>query len=259
MELPVAIIILLVTLVILALAIYLIATINELRAINNGLADVIDGVTEIVTKTAPVNGVLDAINGTLVAGRNLLEGLALKKTGADAAGLVESCFPGEGAKFQARVGVAVRSCRSARSIHAAQRRSTPCSGPPRRRQRRPSRSAACLQWARAPGSRARERCSGRNSSASPGVTVCGPQPACEAVSGRVLRALGHPCSVERARNGARARPPRARASQLPIVRSSSRTERCPGRVHRALGHPCSVERAIPDGIMRGATSESWIG
>ena len=105
MELPVAIIILLVTLVILTLALYLIATINELRQINNGLADVIDGVTEIVTKTAPVNGVLDAINGTLVAGRNLLEGLALKKTGADAAGLVESCFPGEGAKFQARVGV----------------------------------------------------------------------------------------------------------------------------------------------------------
>ena len=58
-----------------------------------------------MTKTAPVNGVLDAINTTLVAGRDLLEGLALKKTGSDAAGLVESCFPGEGQRFQQRVGV----------------------------------------------------------------------------------------------------------------------------------------------------------
>ena len=105
MELPVAIIILLIALVILALALYLIATILELTKINNGLAEVLDGVGEIVTKTAPVNGVLDAINTTLVAGRDLLEGLALKKTGPDAAGLVESCFPGEGAKFQQRVGV----------------------------------------------------------------------------------------------------------------------------------------------------------
>jgi hypothetical protein len=77
MELPVAIIILLVTLVILALAVFLIATIFELAKIDKGLAQVLGGVTEIATKTAPVNGVLDAINGTLVAGRNLLEGLAL--------------------------------------------------------------------------------------------------------------------------------------------------------------------------------------
>src|SRR5919112_372865 len=100
MQAPVAIIILLIALVILALALYLIATIMELTKINNGLSEVLDGVVEIVTKTAPVNGVLDAINTTLVAGRDLLEGLALKKTGADAAGLVESCFPGEGQKFQ---------------------------------------------------------------------------------------------------------------------------------------------------------------
>ena len=105
MELPVAIIIVLITLVILALAVFLVATIMELRAINKGLAGVIDGVVEIVTKTAPVNGVLDAINHTLVTGRDLLEGLALKKTGPDAAGLVESCFPGEGQKFQRRVNV----------------------------------------------------------------------------------------------------------------------------------------------------------
>lgn len=105
MEIPVAIIILLIALIVLALAVFLIATILELVKINNGLADVLAGVGEIVTKTAPVNGVLNAINGTLVAGRDLLEGLALKKTGSDAAGLVESCFPGEGAKFQQRVGV----------------------------------------------------------------------------------------------------------------------------------------------------------
>jgi len=105
MELPVAIIILLITLVILALALYLLATIKELIGINAGLSQVLDGVGEVVTKTAPVNGVLDAINTTLVAGRDLLEGLALKKTGSDAAGLVESCFPGEGQRFQQRVGV----------------------------------------------------------------------------------------------------------------------------------------------------------
>jgi len=104
MELPVLIIILLITLIILALAVFLIATILELRKIDAGLGVVLEGVAEIATKTAPVNGVLDAINVTLVAGRDLLEGLALKKTGPDAAGLVESCFPGEGQRFLQRVG-----------------------------------------------------------------------------------------------------------------------------------------------------------
>jgi len=104
MELVVALIILLITLIVLALAVYLLATIMELLKINAGLGDVLAGVTEIATKTAPVNGVLDAINGTLVAGRNLLEGLAFKKAGPDAAGLVESCFPGEGQRFLQRIG-----------------------------------------------------------------------------------------------------------------------------------------------------------
>lgn len=104
MALPVALIILLITLIVLALAVFLIATIHELGKINAGLEGVLAGVGEIVTKTAPVNGVLDAINGTLVAGRNLLEGLALKKAGNDAAGLVESCFPGEGQRFLRRIG-----------------------------------------------------------------------------------------------------------------------------------------------------------
>ena len=104
MELPVAIIILVIVLIVLALAVYLIATIVELRQINAGLEDVISGVSEIASKTAPVNGVLDAINGTLVTGRDLLEDLALKKAGPDAAGLVESCFPGEGQRFLQRIG-----------------------------------------------------------------------------------------------------------------------------------------------------------
>src|SRR5919112_4022895 len=104
MELPVAIIILVIVLIVLALAVYLIATIVELRQINAGLEDVLQGVSEIASKTAPVNGVLDAINGTLVTGRDLLEGLALKKAGPDAAGLVESCFPGEGQRFLQRIG-----------------------------------------------------------------------------------------------------------------------------------------------------------
>jgi hypothetical protein len=104
MELPVAILILLVTVVIAALALYLVATILELRKITGELDAVLVGVDEIITKTAPVNGVLDAINVTLVAGRNLLEGLALKKAGSDAAGLVESCFPGEGQRFLQRIG-----------------------------------------------------------------------------------------------------------------------------------------------------------
>lgn len=104
MELAVAVMLVLIGLIILALALYLVATIVELRGINDALGEVLAGVGEIVTKTAPVNGVLDAINHTLVAGRDLLEGLALKKTGPDAAGLVESCFPGEGQKFLHRVG-----------------------------------------------------------------------------------------------------------------------------------------------------------
>jgi hypothetical protein len=104
MQLPVAVIILVVALIVLALAVFLVATIAELRKINAGLYEVLDGVGEIATKTAPVNGVLDAINTTLVAGRDLLEGLALKKTGPDAAGLVESCFPGEGPRFLQRIG-----------------------------------------------------------------------------------------------------------------------------------------------------------
>jgi hypothetical protein len=104
MELPVAIIILFIVLIVLMLAVYLISTIVELLKINAGLDQVLDKVGEIATKTAPVNGVLDAVNATLVAGRNLLEGLFYQKAGPDAAGLVESAFPGEGPRFLRRIG-----------------------------------------------------------------------------------------------------------------------------------------------------------
>jgi len=104
MSLALAVMILLIVLIIAALAIYLIATIVQLIKINKGLAIVIGSVGEIVQKTAPVNGVVDAINGNLVAGRNLLENLFLKKGGDDCGGLVESLFPGEGQKFLNRVG-----------------------------------------------------------------------------------------------------------------------------------------------------------
>jgi hypothetical protein len=104
MSLALAVMILLIVAIIAALALFLIATIVQLVKINRGLAVVIGGVGEIVAKTAPVNGVVDAINGNLVAGRNLLENLFIKKAGDDAGGLVESLFPGEGAKFLQRVG-----------------------------------------------------------------------------------------------------------------------------------------------------------
>ena len=104
MEIQVALIILLAALIIAALAIYLIATIIQLFKINAGLDVVLVKVGEIVAKSAPVNGVVDAINSNLAAGRDLLENLLLKKAGPDAAGLVESLFPGEGAKFLQRVG-----------------------------------------------------------------------------------------------------------------------------------------------------------
>jgi hypothetical protein len=103
-EIQVALIILLVAVIIAALALYLIATILELFKINAGLDVVLGKVGEIVAKSAPVNGVVDAINANLVTGRNLLENLLLKKAGPDSAGLVESLFPGEGAKFLQRVG-----------------------------------------------------------------------------------------------------------------------------------------------------------
>jgi hypothetical protein len=94
-----------VVLVIVALVVYLVAVIMELRKITNGLDAVIESVGAIVSKSKPVNGVVESINKDLSAGTDLLEGLLDKKAGQDdAAGLVESLFPGAGASVLARQG-----------------------------------------------------------------------------------------------------------------------------------------------------------
>jgi hypothetical protein len=103
-EIQVAIIILEAAVIIAALAVYLIATILQLFKINAGLSVVLPLVGQIVAKTGPVNPVVDDINHNLVITRDALENLMLKKAGPDSAGLVESLFPGEGAKFLKRVG-----------------------------------------------------------------------------------------------------------------------------------------------------------
>jgi hypothetical protein len=94
-----------VVLVILALVVYLVAVILELRKITAGLDAVIGWVGEIVSKSKPVNGAVEAINKDLSTGTDLLEGLLEKKAGQDdAAGLVESLFPGAGASVLERQG-----------------------------------------------------------------------------------------------------------------------------------------------------------
>jgi hypothetical protein len=94
-----------VVLVILALVVYLLAVILELRKITAGLDAVIDSVGGILQKSKPVNGVVQAINKDLSAGTDLLEGLLDKKAGQDdAAGLVESLYPGSGASVLERQG-----------------------------------------------------------------------------------------------------------------------------------------------------------
>src|SRR5207342_2547254 len=58
----------------------------------------IAGVGEIVQKSAPVNGIVIAINAQLDAGVDLLEGLLVKKAGmTDAVGLVEGLYAGAAA------------------------------------------------------------------------------------------------------------------------------------------------------------------
>jgi len=87
-----------VVLIVLALVYYLLSTIVALRAITKGLDAVISDVSGIVEKSAPVNGIVTAINEQLDAGVDLLEGLLVKKAGlVDAVGLVESLYPGSGA------------------------------------------------------------------------------------------------------------------------------------------------------------------
>ncbi len=82
-------------LIVLALVYFLVSTIVALRRITAGLDVVIEHVGAILAKTAPVEEVVDAINGQLDAGVDLLEGLLVKKAGlADAVGLVEGLYPG---------------------------------------------------------------------------------------------------------------------------------------------------------------------
>ena len=93
-----AVLIVAVLLIVLALVYYLVSTIVALRRISAGLDEVIAGVGEIVQKSAPVNDVVNAINGQLDAGVDLLEGLLVKKAGlSDAVGLIDSVYPGASA------------------------------------------------------------------------------------------------------------------------------------------------------------------
>lgn len=105
MEPAAAVTILAVVLIIAALVVFLVAVIVELRKITAGLDVVIGAVGEIVNKSEPVNGIVKAINSDLAGGTELLEGLLVKKAGPDdAAGLIESVFPGGGAAMLERQG-----------------------------------------------------------------------------------------------------------------------------------------------------------
>src|SRR5512132_3941332 len=105
MEPAAAVTLIAVVLVILALVVYLVAVILELRKITAGLDAVIESVGGILQKSEPVNGVVETINKDLSAGTDLLEGLLDKKAGQDdAAGLIESVFPGAGAAVLERQG-----------------------------------------------------------------------------------------------------------------------------------------------------------
>ena len=85
-------------LIVLALVYFLVMTIVQLRKITTGLDAVIASVGEIIEKSAPVNGVVDDINGQLDAGVELLEGLLVQKAGMeDALGLVEGLYAGSAA------------------------------------------------------------------------------------------------------------------------------------------------------------------
>jgi hypothetical protein len=87
-----------VVLIVLALVYYLVSTIVALQKITKGLDEVIGSVVQIVEKSAPVNGVVDAINPQLDAGVELLEGLLVQKAGiVDAVGLVEGLYAGSAA------------------------------------------------------------------------------------------------------------------------------------------------------------------
>jgi hypothetical protein len=88
-----------VVLIVAALVFYLVSTIVALRKITAGLDEAITAVVEIIDKSAPVNDVVNDINGNLDAGVDLLEGLLVKKAGlSDAVGLVDGLYPGAAAQ-----------------------------------------------------------------------------------------------------------------------------------------------------------------
>ena len=98
MESAAVVTIIAVALIVAALVVYLVGVILQLRKITSGLDEVIGHVGEIVEKSAPVNGVVTAINEQLDAGVDLLEGLLVKKAGmVDAVGLVEGLYAGSAA------------------------------------------------------------------------------------------------------------------------------------------------------------------
>src|SRR5262245_38268418 len=105
MEPAVAVLLIGIVLVIAALVVYLVAVILELRKITDRLDKAIEAVVPLVEKSKPVNGIVKAINKDLTAGTELLEGLLEKKAGRDdAAGLIESVYPGAGASVLERQG-----------------------------------------------------------------------------------------------------------------------------------------------------------
>ena len=70
--------ILAVALIVLALVYYLVSVIVQLRRITNGLDEVIAHVGEIIEKSAPVNGIVTAINGQFDVILGALPGIAGK-------------------------------------------------------------------------------------------------------------------------------------------------------------------------------------
>ena len=98
MSAPSVMLLIVVVAIVLALVYYLVSIIVQLRKITTGLDNVIASVGEIVEKSAPVNDVVNNINGQLDAGVDLLEGLLVKKAGMiDAVGLVDGIYPGAAA------------------------------------------------------------------------------------------------------------------------------------------------------------------
>jgi hypothetical protein len=99
MPIPGIILIVAVLLIVAALVYYLVSTIVQLRRISSGLTEAIAAVGGIVEKSAPVEEVVETINGTLDAAVDALEGLLVKKAGlADAVGLIDGLYPGAAAQ-----------------------------------------------------------------------------------------------------------------------------------------------------------------